>query len=90
MEKNSREELELSTYFESYLEREPIQSAEKVERDSQLNTLALEFQKFFSKYNEGSIIDIGCGEGALLSYLFTKTDFKKIIGYFMVLILRKI
>lgn len=77
MEKNSREELELNTYFKSYLEREPIQSAEKVERDSQLNTLALEFQKFFFEYNEGTIIDIGCGEGALLSYLFVQTDFKK-------------
>lgn len=82
MESNSnKEELELSTYFKSYLEKEPIQSAEKAERDSQLNTLALEFQEFFSKFDEGTIVDIGCGEGALLSYICGKTDFKMKKGW---------
>ena len=70
-----KKKLELSTYFDSYFENEPIQNAEKVAKDNQLNTLALMFQELFGKYGSGTIADIGCGKGALLSYLCDKTDF---------------
>lgn len=77
----NRETTNLNTYFKSYLEGEPIQKAEEAAKDSQLGTLALTFQEILDNNNFGTIVDIGCGEGALLSYFCEKMNLKERRGW---------
>lgn len=79
--KNNKTIAGLENYFEYYLGNEPIQETEKAAADHQLNTIAIKFMEFFSKFDNGSIIDIGCGEGALFAYLCKQTEFRNRKGW---------
>lgn len=72
---SEKDEKGLNTYFNGYTGDVQIQEVIEINKDSQLNTLALTFQEFLRKSNSGTVVDIGCGKGALLSYLCEKTDF---------------
>jgi tRNA G46 methylase TrmB len=70
------EQEKLHELLRAYGEGEPTQEPREASTDNQLKSLALIISDIISKSPQGTVLDVGCGKGTILSKLATLKSFK--------------
>lgn len=78
------EEAKLQQLLQTYGEIESIQDYQESSTDSQLNSIFLIIEELIQNNIEGTVLDIGCGKGILLSKLSQGQAFIKQVGWMYV------
>lgn len=72
----TKEEQKLQELLAAYGEAEPMQEPQEAQTDNQLKSLALAIEEIINTNPQGTVLDIGCGKGVLLSKLSSLSSFR--------------